>query len=257
MLVPRDLTAIATADIAMNIFAYNHRANYANSISRFAGAVVSVDSQGIRLDLPKLSNRTRQNEDGQLEVVSTENLLFRWDDILKSAEDHGAILISAAPSADPEFHIEQCITQTYFSKLDPRFYKRDYLRFALIYTPSKTCTPDDLVVHLIDDGQIDLSQLHIDGIIESGQPHQVFRHIQLQAPAEAQAGGLVEVNVTQTLPNTTMYFEASSGVLNRERLVSSGSVLIDTTTLAPGDQIKFKAGYKYWPGDAELTILLT
>lgn len=237
----------------MKVLAIDFKSKFDSSTSRLKDALVTVDSTGINLSIPIYV----EGPDSPIQVAQLREYQFAWNDILDKAEDHGFILISAENSAIPEFTIEQTITSTSSSKINPRVYKSENLRFALILTPSKLSQPDDLTVCFWDDGQIDLSNITLDGVVVPGERIRAADSIEFTAPEIAEAGQPVEILVSYPVPNTTIYLETTAGTLNRSRMNSAGTVLLNTEGLNPGDSIKVKAGYKYWSGDAEAIIQLT
>jgi hypothetical protein len=237
----------------MNVYLLDKTGTYADSRSRLAGAKVMLDQEGIKLSLPIYD----ENSDPELIIAEVREHFFGWDDVLSHAEDHGFILISAEQQPDPIFTVEQLITTTYASKINPREYGATRLRLALIMTPAKSSSVEDITVLLFDDGQIDLTDIQSDGVVPNGQRVRAANSISIDAPDSAPAGAVISLQVEQPVADTTIYLESTAGTLNRSRLTSSGTVLLNTEGLSPGDVIKIKAGYKYWTGDCELLISLT
>ena len=238
----------------MNVLFLDNTSPYADSRSRLAGSKLTLDSEGIKILLPIY---TDNNPEPELVVSEVKEHIFEWSDVLSKAEDHGFILISSENRDDLAFKTEQVITNTYLSKINPREYGADLVRLALIMTPAKSSTVEDITVLLFDDGQIDLTDIQSDGYVSNGERVRAADSISIDGPAEAPAGAVISLQVEQPVAGTTIYLEATSGMLNRSRLTSSGTVLLNTEGLSAGESIKVKAGYKYWTGDCELLISLT
>lgn len=89
-------------------------------------------------------------------------------------------------------------------------------------------------------------------------------HLRLTGPktiaADGQATISIQLEDVAEHPldrNVTVYLEAVSGVLPRARVVTSmgvASVPVFATGLSPGDQVRVKAGWKYFPGVDDIAM---
>jgi hypothetical protein len=237
----------------MKIFTIDNKAIYLRGNSRLENAVIAVNDDGIQLDLPFYIS----NELGPV-FNTIKHYKFGWSDILSQAQDHGFVLISSLHQYELDFTITQTIIETYDTKINPlRFRNNSCLRIALIFTPSKNCTPNDVTVYLWDDGFVKFDNIKLDGVISMQDKLPAVDHIQILAPQTSIAGEPITLSITQPVPGTDIYLESTAGILNRSRLNTGANVLLNTEGLEPGDTIKVKAGYKFWSGDAEAIISLT
>ena len=233
----------------MKIVAYQTAPQFADKTSRLAGCKVKLE--GVRLDfnIPIYGD----GEGPSLIVEDFKAFSFDLNELLELSEDHGYILISGEQESNPAFSAEQVILTTYQSKSIPLQYKSDKLRLAWLITPHKGCSLEDATLLLYDDGQIDLSSLTIDETVADLR-YRAFPVIGIDGPSTVSPGDSVSLSVTQAIPGAVIYLQTTAGVLNKSRLSSSGTVQITAQGLDSGDQIKIKAGYRHWTGDAEHII---
>ncbi len=89
-------------------------------------------------------------------------------------------------------------------------------------------------------------------------------HLRLSAPstivADGQATITIQLEDAAEQPierQATVYLEAVSGVLPRARVATTqgtAAVPVFATGLSPGEQVRIKAGWKYFPGVDDITI---
>ena len=233
----------------MKIVAYQTASQFAGKTSRLSGCTVSLDGQNLCFKIPHYEDSKETN----LIVKDCPTHSFDLSKLLELSEDHGYILISGEQESNPAFSAEQVILTTYQSKSIPLQYKSDKLRLAWLITPHKGCSLEDATLLLYDDGQIDLSSLTINETVEDLR-YRAFPVIGIDGPSTVSPGDSVSLSVTQAIPGAVIYLQTTAGVLNKSRLSSSGTVQITAQGLDSGDQIKIKAGYRHWTGDAEHII---
>ena len=237
----------------MKIYTIDKRKSFAGSTSRLSGGKITVNNEGIILDVPVFID----GEGPELVTSDFNQFSFAWDDILSKSEDNGFVLISSKAETNLSFTVEQVITQTFFTKSNPRAFKDDLLRLALIWTPAKTSSTENISIFVFDDGNLDVSSLDVIQELDTVSEVTSTQSVSISAPSEVTAGKDVELSIQQHIPGTTIYLEATSGMLARTRITTSGIVLLKTESLLPGEVIKVKAGYKYWTGESEVLIHLT
>jgi hypothetical protein len=89
-------------------------------------------------------------------------------------------------------------------------------------------------------------------------------HLRLSAPSTIAANGQATITIQledaaeQPIERqATVYLEAVSGVLPRARVTTiqgTAAVPVFATGLSPGEQVRIKAGWKYFPGVDDITI---
>lgn len=233
----------------MKIVTYQTAPQFADKTSRLAGCKVILEGGRLDFNIPIYGD----SEGPNLIVEDFKTFSFDLNELLELSEDHGYILISGEQESNPSFSAEQVILSTYLSKSIPLQYKSDKLRLAWLITPYKGCSLEDATLLLYDDGQIDLSSLTVDETVEDLR-YRAFPFIGIDGPSTVSPSNAVSLSVTQAIPGAVIYLQTTSGVLNKSRLSASGTVQITAQGLDSGDQIKVKAGYRYWTGDAEHII---
>ena len=225
------------------------------SITRLNNAVVSVSDLGLEVITPVLVD---SSEPGYLEETDPKVDFFLWSDLLQCSEDRGVVIIYADYQNSLKWEFEQVITRTLATKEFPFQYKQEKLILGYLLTPYKRCQLGDATLVLRDDGCVDLSSVTFDAIASyvdnQFEPYRFFKWIGINSPSSANAGSIVELQVTPPFSQPDIFLEATAGSLNRSRLNGSKTVLLNTTGLSVGDKIKVKVGYKFWPGESEVFI---
>lgn len=120
------------------------------------------------------------------------------------------------------------------------------------------CNEDDIVVA----GELNLEWSQA----ASSGTHRtlLLPHLRLSAPQTIAADGQATISIRledaaeQSIKRqATVYLEAVSGVLPRARIATNqglATVPVFATGLSPGDQIRVKAGWKYFPGVDDVTL---
>lgn len=233
----------------MKIVSYNIAPQFDKSTSRLSACKVALEGEILTFEIPLYEDSEKPSP--TIKDYATHS--FDLNKLLELSEDHGFILISGEQEVNPSFSAEQVILATFISKSIPLQYKSDKLRLAWLITPYKGCSLEDATLLLYDDGQIDLSGLNISEAVENFR-YRAFPSIDINGPFTISPGETISLSVTQAIPGTVIYLEATSGVLNKSRLSGSGTVQLAAQELDSGDQIKIKAGYRHWTGDAEHII---
>lgn len=244
------VTVTATDHKSMKTVKYDVASRYLNSTSRLNNSKANLDGGMLRYAIPYYENSSATNS---LVIKEVKTHSFDLDNLAKLAEDHGYVLMSSDYKDELVFSNEQVIHSTFFNKLSPTWYKFDHLRLGWLITPFKGCKIEDTTLVLIDDGQIDLSDIIFDEVV-TPEEFKPYAAIQLDGPSTVSPGKTIDISVAQSIPSTTLYITASAGTLNKSRLQQSGLVKLTATDLNPGDKIKVSAGYKYWTGDSDLII---
>jgi hypothetical protein len=80
--------------------------------------------------------------------------------------------------------------------------------------------------------------------------------INIEGPSTIQSGEKIEYVVSGP-EKTTVYLETDIGIINRSRVISGKSFVLDAYGLEPGEIIKIKTGYKFWHGVSkkEITVV--
>jgi hypothetical protein len=89
-------------------------------------------------------------------------------------------------------------------------------------------------------------------------------HLRLSGPSTIAADGQATITIQledaseQLIERqATVYLEAVSGVLPRTRVTTiegAAAVPVFATGLSPGEQVRIKAGWKYFPGMDDITL---
>ena len=184
---------------------------------------------------------------------------FNWDDILALSEDRGLAALRAERGF-VRFRFDQIIATTLVERRSIQTTFPLGCPLVTVATPYKGCSIDEADIIVFMDNSVQPVGWEFTRQIQSFTPYvqqQFVAPITIAGPGTAQAGNAVTFQVVAPHAKQTIYLEATAGVLNRQRLSGSGSVRLDTTGLDSGETIKLKAGYRYWPGDAEKQIKLT
>lgn len=80
-----------------------------------------------------------------------------------------------------------------------------------------------------------------------------WQPISFTGGTQVQAGGSLALTVAAPA-GPEVYLEALAGSLSRIRARDGDVVTLMATDLAPGAQIRIKAGYKYWPGQTDFIV---
>lgn len=143
-----------------------------------------------------------------------------------------------------------------FSVISNRY--RSYA-FLYILTPTINCSIDDLIIVYRDTGSAEVTINGQDAvnnataITSAKQFLDSWMPIAINGPLTIKAGEKNTYTVTSTV-GTTIYLETDIGIVNRSRVVSGKSFILDAYELEPGEVITIKSGYKYWHGVSELKV---
>ena len=233
----------------MKIAAYNLHSLFEGKLTQFNGCKFSLDDSILTCEVCIFDTSGRAPRT----IDRKEKYEFDLNQLLSLSEDHGYILVSSERRDVPEFKADQVLFLTSQSKLQPLRSNLERFRLFWLLTPYKGCSLDEATLLLYDDGHVDLSTLSIDEFID-GVPFKPYPPITINAPQVIVCDQSIDIDITQTIPGTSIRLEATAGVLNRSRINHSALVRLTAQGLAPGQQIKIKAGYQYWTGDAEHLI---
>lgn len=184
---------------------------------------------------------------------------FFWSDILALSEDRGLVALRAK-TGFTEFYLDQIIATTFVNRRPIQTVFPDGCPLVTVATPYKNCPIDEADIIVFMDKSVQPVGWEFARQIQSFTPYvqqQFVAPITIAGPGVVQAGNAATFQVVAPHAKQTIYLEATAGILNRQRLLGSGTVRLDTTGLDAGETIKLKAGYRYWPGDAEKQIKLT
>jgi hypothetical protein len=133
--------------------------------------------------------------------------------------------------------------------------------YVYILTPTINCAVEDLIIIYRDTGSADVT---VDGqsvvntatAIESTKLFlDSWMPVAINGPLTIKTGEKNTYTVTSTA-GTTIYLESNIGIINRSRVVSGKSFVLDAYGLEPGEVITVKAGYKYWHGVSTLDVIV-
>ena len=123
---------------------------------------------------------------------------------------------------------------------------------------NQRCSDDDVAVT----GELDLEWSQA----ASSGTHRtlLLPHLRLSAPSTIAANGQATITIQledaaeQPIERqATVYLEAVSGVLPRARVTTiqgTAAVPVFATGLSPGEQVRIKAGWKYFPGVDDISL---
>ena len=140
-----------------------------------------------------------------------------------------------------------------------------------ILTPAQNCAIDDaVIIFLAVDSDPEATQsaqtsqqFFVDRVLQT-PPTLASLKMFLEAwlpitisGADQIAVGDVATYSVSAPGGTTVYLDASAGVINRSRAINAQTFTLDTKGLLTGDIINIKAGYKFWPSVASKKVTLT
>ncbi len=142
-----------------------------------------------------------------------------------------------------------------------------------INVPFADATDDELFLTVNMNQQCSDADIALDGDLDlewsqaaSSGTHRtlLLPHLRLSAPSTIAADGQATITIQledaaeQLIERqATVYLEAVSGVLPRVRVTTTqgtAAVPVFATGLSPGEQVRIKAGWKYFPGVDDITI---
>ena len=147
----------------------------------------------------------------------------------------------------------------------------DATPFLYLLTPARNCAVDDAVVVLpaVDSApQASQSsqtsqQLFLNGNLQMPPVMASLKMflegwlpITISGPDQIQAGGTATYTIGAP-PGTTVYLEASAGLINRSRAIAGQTFTLDASGLLADETLSIKAGYKFWPGVTSKKVTLT
>jgi hypothetical protein len=129
--------------------------------------------------------------------------------------------------------------------------------YVYILTPTKDCSVDDLIIIYRDTDSADIT---INGdtpsavsIASTKQFLDAWMPISIDGPGTIKAGEKLEYTVSST-NGTIVYLETDIGIINRTRIASGKSFVLDAYGLESGETITIKTGYKFWHGVSKKVI---
>ena len=145
-----------------------------------------------------------------------------------------------------------------FSVINTRFNSYAYL---YILTPRENCSSSELIVVCRDSTSLTVSfngttpsfttSIHsLKGFLDTWMP------ITVSGPTTIPAGSTTSFTI-EASANTTVYLSSDIGMLNRTKITSGKSFLLNTEGLEAGETITIKTGYKFWHGVSTFEVTLT
>lgn len=257
-----------------NVVADIHHANDVLTIALYGpGDAETTPNQGVHEGLEPVVPDTPW---GKVPLKLLVTLTVSSTDIrsLPTWADHCVLLAGA--EARTCINVTQ---QTHISKERPaQFIFRNGLgndpakgRVVLL-VPFKSSTFEECAVHILT-GHEDFPH-RFNGVPVSGErisPMQAqelaFPKLVLEAAAQIQVGASVEIGITMVDADRRLierdcelHLEAIGGLLASERVHLSGGVgtaRVMALGAQPGDTVRIKAGWRFWTGDAEITLVVT
>lgn len=184
---------------------------------------------------------------------------IKWEDMLSISEDRGLASIVAEPRFRT-FRLDQLIAKTVGERRPIQTTFVLGTPIVTVATPYKGCSIDEADVIVFIDKSVDALGWDFTKQIQSFTPYlaqDFVRPITINGPGTIKVGEAGVFQVSAPHSQQVVYLESTAGILNRQRISGSGSVRLDTIGLSAGETIKLKAGYRYWPGDAEKLIQIT
>ena len=140
-----------------------------------------------------------------------------------------------------------------------------------LLTPAQNCAIDDAVIVFLAvdaDTQTPQSsqtshQFFVEGVVQNPPVLASLKmFLESWLPITINGADQVAVGDEATYSvgapaGTTVYLDASAGVINRSRAINAQTFTLDTKGLLAGETINIKAGYKFWPSVASKKVTLT
>jgi len=208
-------------------------------------------------------------EHGRIKVVSA--LAWEPDPRRHGAEmsDRGMWMFPAEPSGALRTPFNRTLQSLPGREAAGLIYRRDRVNTPLIVCMPYADSPfADATIVVSGNRAQGVHHPFKAGLREKGIASEIYRWpiLSLSGPTEIAADGSTEVtmrvfdNITQQIDtrcNSTIYLEAVSGYLphTRARLKEGqGTFRVSAMGLLPGEELRVKAGWRYYPGADEISI---